>query len=128
MQDDKNSLEGERIRRQLVGEPEKALMPGRLAKWLDEFRDMEITHVWGTYWTRTDLLDLRSRAIVSLTCLVSLGYDEELLPFIEGLIRNKVLTKIEIREVIMQCPGYLGYPKTLGARKCAQLAFSNKEL
>lgn len=128
MRDNNAFSEGARIRRQILGEPEKAIVPGRLAEWLNEFRDEEITHVWGTYWTRTNLLDLRSRAIVSLTCLVSLGYDEELLPFIEGLVRNKVLTKIEIREVIMQCPGYLGYPKTLAARKCAQLAFSKKEL
>lgn len=128
MRDEEAFRKGAELRRRIVGEPEKALEPGRLAKWLDEFRDEEIVHIWGTYWTRTPLLDERSRAIVALTCLVNLGYEEDLAPLIRGLVKNRILSKVEIREIIMQCPGYIGYPKTLAARKCAQRVFAEKEL
>ena len=128
MLEDETFRMGEALRREMIGEPETTMQTGKLQGWVKLFREKEIEHLWAPYWTRTELLDRKSRAVCALTCLVMLGYEEDLSVLIRGLVKNKILTRIEIREVIMHCPGYIGYPKTLGARKVAQQVFNEKDL
>ena len=114
---------GASLRKQMIGEPEAHLPTGATADAFALFREEEVKHIWATYWQR-DGLDTRSRMLCVLSLLVSLGYEEDLKTYITGALRNKVLGKVEIREAIMQCAGYVGYPKTLAARRAAAQAFA----
>lgn len=113
---------GLKMRRTVVGEQavEQALAGA------DDFsmpmQELVTEFCWGAVWTRPGL-DLRSRSILNLGMLAALNRPEELAGHIRGAIRNGV-TKIEIRECLLQVAVYVGMPAGLGCFKVARQVFA----
>lgn len=117
---------GPTLRRQLLGEDQFDARGDDLAGWVRTFQQAEIDHVWSPYWTRP-ALDTRSRTICVLSILIALGFLDDFEQMLRGVLAQRVLGKEEVRELILQCPGYVGYPRTLGARKIAERLLAEVE-
>jgi 4-carboxymuconolactone decarboxylase len=96
----------------------------------DEFsmpmQELVTEFCWGAIWTRPDL-DRRSRSILNIGMLAALNRPEELAGHIRGGITNG-LTKVEIRECLLQVAVYVGMPAGLGAFKVARQVFADLEI
>jgi 4-carboxymuconolactone decarboxylase len=96
----------------------------------DEFsmpmQELVTEFCWGAIWTRPDL-DRRSRSILTIGMLAALNRPEELAGHIRGGITNG-LTKVEIRECLLQVAVYVGMPAGLGAFKVARQVFADLEI
>ena len=66
-------------------------------------------------WARTDVLDRRSRSLVTLGMLIGLGNHAALTAHVPVALRNGV-TVAELEEVVYQAATYLGYPTGMAAR------------
>lgn len=95
----------------------------------DEFtlpmQELVTEYCWGAIWTRPDL-DLRSRSILNIGMLAALNRPDELAGHIRGGITNG-LTKVEIRECLLQVAVYVGMPAGLGCFKVAKQVFDALE-
>lgn len=126
MRDIEEFQRGATLRRQIVGEVDADQKTGTVGVWTKTFVQEEIEHLWGTYWARPEL-DLRSRSICTISLLIALGYMEVLGRYLRGALRNKLLTKGEIRELIMHTASYVGYPSAVAARRVAQDVFEKED-
>jgi 4-carboxymuconolactone decarboxylase len=92
---------------QLLGVPlELPMAPGEPANGAD-FRRLATVHAFGDSWTRTEHLDTRTRALVSVTIAAVLGVAEPL----RGQLRialNSGVTKEEIVEAFIHIEAYAG--------------------
>jgi 4-carboxymuconolactone decarboxylase len=76
---------------------------------------------WGEIWSRKEL-DWRSRSILNIGMLAALNRPDELAGHIRGGLTNG-LTKVEIRECLLQVAVYVGMPAGLGCFKVAGKVF-----
>lgn len=93
----------------------------------DEFnlpmQEMVTEHAWGAIWTRPEL-DHRSRSILNIGMLAALNRPDELAGHIRVALKNGV-TKIEIRECLLQVAVYAGMPAGMSAFKIARKVFED---
>jgi 4-carboxymuconolactone decarboxylase len=87
-------------------------------------QEMVTEHAWGEIWTRPEL-DRRSRSILNIGMLAVMNRPDELAGHIRAALKNGV-TRVEIRECLLQVAVYAGMPAGLGAFKVARQVF--KEL
>jgi len=73
----------------------------------DDFKRIATIQAFGDAWPRTDRLDTRTRAIVSVTIAATLGVLEPLRGQLRIALNNGV-TKEEIVEVFIQLAAYAG--------------------
>lgn len=73
----------------------------------DDFKRIATIQAFGDAWPRTDRLDTRARAIVSVTIAATLGVLEPLRGQLRIALNNGV-TKEEIVEVFIQLAAYAG--------------------
>ncbi|MFB9992757.1 carboxymuconolactone decarboxylase family protein [Deinococcus oregonensis] len=59
-------------------------------------------------------LDLKTRELLACTLLVSLGSPPELRTHLRGALRAGA-TEIEVRETLLMCVPYLGFPRVVAA-------------
>ena len=88
-------------------------------------QELVTEYCWGAVWTRPEL-DRRSRSILNIGMLCALNRPEELAGHIRGAVNNG-LTKVEIRECLLQVAVYVGMPAGLGAFKVARQVFDEME-
>lgn len=62
-------------------------------------------------WSRTDELDRRSRRLLSIAALTTLGSHEEMGFHVEGALRSGDLTREEIGEAAAHLAMYVGMPR-----------------
>jgi len=114
------------LRRELNG----AEMIDEMFRNADEFslpmQQMVTTHAWGAIWTRPEL-DRRSRSILNLGMLAALNRQDELAGHIRVALKNGV-TKIEIRECLLQVAVYAGMPAGMTSFKIARQVFKELEI
>ncbi len=99
---------GMRVRTEVLGSRHVAEANARKTEFTAPFQDFISRYAWGEIWTRPGL-DRRSKSIVTLAILVSLGHLNELSFHIPAALRNG-LTREEIMEVLIQCGVYAGVP------------------
>ncbi|MEO6409202.1 MAG: 4-carboxymuconolactone decarboxylase [Burkholderiaceae bacterium] len=78
-------------------------------------------YAWDTIWNRPGL-DRRSRSMINLAMLTALNRPHELRLHLRGAINNGV-TKVEIREVLMQTAIYCGVPAAMDGFRVAREVF-----
>jgi 4-carboxymuconolactone decarboxylase len=122
---DKEAFErGLALRREMNG----AEMIDQIFRDADDFsmpmQEMVTEHAWGTVWSRPGL-DLRSRSILNLGMLAALNRQDELAGHLRVALKNGV-TKVEIRECLLQVAVYAGMPAGMTGFKVARQVF--KEL
>ena len=99
---------GMKVRTEVLGSQYVAAANSRKTEFTAPFQDFISRYAWGEIWTRPGL-DRRSRSLVTLSVLVSLGHLGELTFHIPAALRNG-LTREEIMEVLIQCGVYAGVP------------------
>jgi 3-oxoadipate enol-lactonase/4-carboxymuconolactone decarboxylase len=112
------SDEGERIRREVLGDDHVDRATARTTDFTRDFQELITRYAWGEIWTRPGL-DRRMRSCITLTALVALGHHAELELHVRAALRNG-LTADEIGEVLLQCAVYCGVPAANSAFAIAQ--------
>jgi 4-carboxymuconolactone decarboxylase len=87
-----------------------------------DFRRLATRHTFGDSWTRAGL-DLRSRALVSLTIAATLGTREPLRGQLRIALNNGV-TKDEIVEAFIQLEAYAGAARAFDSYQVALEVFA----
>ena len=92
----------------------------------DEFtqplQDLVTEYCWGWAWGREEL-SKRDRSMINLAMISILNRQHELKVHVKGAIRNG-LTKIEIREVLLQVGIYGGIPCAVDSFRVAKEALA----
>jgi 4-carboxymuconolactone decarboxylase len=90
-----------------------------------EFVELLNSYCWNDVWNRPGL-PRKTRSLLNLAMLTSLGKEHELKLHIRGALNNGV-TKDEIKEVFLQAAIYAGVPAAVAAFRCAKEVFASKE-
>jgi len=113
--------EGERTRREVLGDEHVDRTLGAASEYARPFQDYLTKVAWGEVWARPGL-DRRTRSCLTIALLTALGAENELPMHLQAGLRNG-LTPDEIREIIIHAGLYAGIPKANGAMKLADEAF-----
>jgi 3-oxoadipate enol-lactonase/4-carboxymuconolactone decarboxylase len=112
--------EGERIRREVLGDEHVDRVQERATDFTADFQDFITRYAWGEIWARPGL-DRRTRSFITLTALVALGRHDELALHVHAALRNG-LTPEEIKEMLLHTAVYCGVPAANSAFAVAQRA------
>lgn len=107
-------MRGIEIAEQLAADKLEEFLTSRVAELAPDFARMTIEFPLGDLYTR-DGLDLRSREIVAISSLATLG---DTGPHLRIHVRAALgigITKAEIIEILMQTAIYAGFPAALNA-------------
>jgi 4-carboxymuconolactone decarboxylase len=81
---------------------------------------------FGEFYAKNDLLDLKSRELITLSTLVTQGTLPQLKIHIEAAL-NVGCTPIQIEQAILPLIIYVGMPKVINAMKAFKEVIANKE-
>ena len=109
--------EGERMRREVLGDEHVDRTLGSASEYARPFQDYLTDVAWGKVWARPGL-DRRTRSCLTLALLTALRAENELAMHVRAAIRNGV-TPEEIREAIIHAGLYAGIPTANAAMKIA---------
>ena len=112
------SNDGERIRREVLGDAHVDRAQARTTDFTAPFQDFITRYAWGEVWGR-DGLDRRTRSAITLAVLTALGREGELELHVRGALTNG-LTREEIGEVILHTAVYAGVPAANAALEVAE--------
>ena len=106
------------IRRRVLGEEHVRRALGNSTEFDRDFQDFITRQAWGSIWTRPGL-DHRTRSLITIAILASLGHEHELALHVRAT-RNTGATVDDIREVLMQVAVYAGVPSANTAFRIAK--------
>lgn len=92
----------------------------QLGEFAPEFAHLNDDILFGEVWSRNDLLSLRDRSLVTLTCLISQGMTDSSLTFHLQEAKKNGITRTEISEIITHIAFYAGWPKAWAAFRQAK--------
>jgi 4-carboxymuconolactone decarboxylase len=110
--------DGERTRREVLGDAHVDRAQERTTPFTAPFQDLITRYAWGEVWTRPGL-DRRTRSAITLALLAALGREGELELHLRGALRNG-LTADEIGEVLLHTAVYAGVPASNAALALAE--------
>jgi 4-carboxymuconolactone decarboxylase len=100
--------EGMEVRREVLGDAHVDRAIERTTEFTEPFQDFITRYAWGGVWTR-DGLDRRTRSVITLSVLTSLGRENEIAMHVRAALRNG-LTPNEIGEIFIHTAIYAGVP------------------
>jgi 4-carboxymuconolactone decarboxylase len=112
------SEEGERIRREVLGDEHVDRAAERTTRFTAPFQEYITGAAWGDVWSRPGL-DRRTRSALTLAVLTALRAENELPMHVRAARRNG-LTPEEISEVLLHTAVYAGVPAANAAFAIAQ--------
>lgn len=92
----------------------------QLGEFAPEFAHLNDDILFGEVWSRNDLLSLRDRSLVTITCLISQGITDSSLTFHLQEAKKNGITRTEIAEIITHIAFYAGWPKAWAAFRQAK--------
>jgi 4-carboxymuconolactone decarboxylase len=92
----------------------------------DEFRRLATIHTFGDSWTRTNTLDTRSRALISVAIAAALGTHEPLRGQLRIALNNGV-TKDEVVELFIHLEAYGGAARAFDSYQIALQVFAETD-
>jgi len=107
-------LRGVEIAEQLAADKLEEFTTSRVAELAPDFARMAIEFPLGDLYAREGL-DIRSREIVAISSLATLGNAGPQLRIHIGAATKVGVTKAEIIEILMQTAIYVGFPAALNA-------------
>ena len=110
--------EGERIRREVLGDEHVDRAKERTTPFTQPFQDYITRAAWGDVWGRPGL-DRRTRSAITLALLTALKAENELPMHVRAAVRNG-LTPDEIAEVLLHTAVYAGVPAANSAFAIAE--------
>ena len=90
-----------------------------------EFNEFLHTTCWNDIWNRPGL-SRKTRSLLNLGMLTALGKEHELKLHLRGSLNNGV-TKVEIKEVLLQTAIYCGVPAAVAAFRAAKEVFQSEK-
>lgn len=112
-------------RKQVLGEDYVNQSLAKADDFTMDLQKLVTEYCWGTVWQR-DGLTLKSRSMINLAMITALNRPHELKIHVRGAINNG-LTKIEIREILMQTAIYCGVPAAIDSFRVAQSVFAEMD-
>jgi 4-carboxymuconolactone decarboxylase len=106
--DETRRAQGERVRREVLGDVHVDAALARTTPVTEAFQDFLTRTAWGEVWSRPGL-DRRTRSMLTVALLAALGRSQELDMHLRGARRNGV-TPDEIAEVLLHTAVYAGIP------------------
>ena len=110
--------EGERTRREVLGEEHVDRALGNASEYARPFQDYLTDVAWGKVWARPGL-DRRTRSCLTLALLTALRAEHEIPMHVRAALGNGV-TPEEIREVVIHSALYAGIPQGNAAFKVVE--------
>ncbi len=110
--------DGERTRREVLGDEHVDRAQERTTDFTRPFQDFITRYAWGEVWNRP-VLDRRQRSMITLAALTAVRAEGELELHVRAALRNG-LTPEEIREVLLHTAVYAGVPAANAAFAVAQ--------
>jgi 4-carboxymuconolactone decarboxylase len=118
MRPSSSGSDGERTRREVLGDEHVDRAHARATGFTRPFQDFIERYAWGEVWNRPGL-DRRTRSMITLAALTSLRAEHELAMHVRAARRNG-LTPEEISEVLLHTAVYAGVPAANAAFAIAQ--------
>src|SRR5688572_33503805 len=115
---------GVRTRREILGEGRERAIAREEDDFSMPLREFTTRYVWGEIWSRKGL-PRKTRSLINIALLTAMRSPHELKLHIRGA-RNNGCSKIEIREVLMQCAVYCGVPAVREAVRGAREVFQQE--
>lgn len=109
---------GMRVRREVLGDAYVDRATGSTTPFTAPFQEFITEYAWGTVWSR-DVIDRRSRSMITLAALTALGQEHEIEMHVRAALANG-LTPQEIGEVLLHTALYAGLPAANRAFAIAQ--------
>jgi len=109
---------GMEVRRAVLGDAHVDRAIERTTEFTAPFQEFITRYAWGGVWTR-DGLDRRTRSVITLSVLTSLGRENEIAMHVRAALRNG-LTPAEIGEIFIHTAIYAGVPAANSAFAIAQ--------
>ncbi|MEO6704131.1 MAG: alpha/beta fold hydrolase [Jatrophihabitantaceae bacterium] len=101
--------EGERTRRQVLGEAYVDRQLDQVGEFARPFQEFITSYAWGEVWSRPGL-GRRERSMVTVTALATLGAEHELELHLRAALGNGV-SPDELRELLLQLAIYASVPR-----------------
>ncbi|MDE6791771.1 MAG: carboxymuconolactone decarboxylase family protein, partial [Muribaculaceae bacterium] len=92
----------------------------QLGDFAPEFARLNDDILFGEVWSRTDLLSLRDRSLVTITSLISQGITDTSLIYHLQEAKKNGITRTEISEILTHIAFYAGWPKAWAAFRLAK--------
>ena len=118
MKPSSSGSDGERTRREVLGDEHVDRAQARTTAFTQPFQDFIQRYAWGEVWNRPGL-DRRTRSMITLAALTSLRAENEIELHVRAALRNGV-TPEEISEVLLHTAVYAGLPAANAAFAIAQ--------
>ena len=118
MRPSSSGSDGERTRREVLGDEHVDRAQARTTEFSAPFQDFIQRYAWGEVWNRPGL-DRRQRSMITLAALTSLRAENEIAMHVRAALRNG-LTPEEISEVLLHTAVYAGVPAANAASALAQ--------
>jgi 4-carboxymuconolactone decarboxylase len=118
MRPSSSGSDGERTRREVLGDEHVDRARERTSDFTRPFQDFITRYAWGEVWSRPGL-DRRARSMITLAALTAVRAEGELELHVRAALRNG-LTPEEIAEVLLHTAVYAGVPAANAAFAIAQ--------
>jgi 4-carboxymuconolactone decarboxylase len=118
MRPSSSGSDGERTRREVLGDEHVDRAQARTTEFTAPFQDFIQRYAWGEVWNRPGL-DRKQRSMITLAALTALRVEGELELHVRAALRNG-LTQEEIAEVLLHTAVYAGVPAANAAFAIAQ--------
>ncbi len=106
------------VRKQVMGEAHVERAMSQVTDFTAPLQDWINEHAWGSTWQRDDVLDRKTRSLITLAFLIAQKSPTELKGHIRGAINNGA-TVSEIQEVLLHSLPYCGAPAAQEAYRAA---------
>ena len=106
------------LRKQVMGEAHVERAMSQVTEFTAPLQDWINEHAWGSTWQRDDVLDRKTRSLVTLAFLIAQKSPTELKGHIRGAINNGA-SVAEIQEVLLHSLPYCGAPAAQEAYRAA---------
>jgi 4-carboxymuconolactone decarboxylase len=108
MDDAERAAQGMTVRREVLGDEHVDRAVASTTSLTEPFQDFITRYAWGEVWSRPGL-SRAERSMITLTALVVLRQEQELVLHLRAALRNGV-TPDQIREVLLHTAVYAGVP------------------
>ena len=125
MEPERQSNEGERVRREVLGDAHVDRATERTTEFDAAFQSYITEAAWGSVWSRPQL-DRRTRSLVTIALLGALGHYDELEMHVKAA-RNTGAEPAAIAEALLHVAVYAGVPAANRAFAAAKRALRDSE-
>jgi 4-carboxymuconolactone decarboxylase len=125
MDDAKRYKKGMRVRRAVLGNEHVDRANASTTEFNREFQDYITRNAWGEIWTRPGL-PRQTRSLLTVAMLVALNRGDELRMHLRAALNNGV-TRVELKELLLQAAVYCGVPAANSAFQIAAEVFDEMD-